>query len=63
MGQRAFLIKLAITNNTNHLMSEFFDQVFCESNKEFSLIVEDNGKVAYAYLLQQKKHNRRYMAL
>lgn len=33
-------------------MTEFFKQFFCEKNEEYSVIVEDDGKVAYAYLYQ-----------
>ena len=32
-------------------MSEFYKQLFCENNQKYSVIVEDDGKVAYAYLL------------
>lgn len=33
-------------------MSEFYDQIFCESNPEYSIVVKDDGRVAYAYLLE-----------
>lgn len=32
-------------------MTEFFDQFFCEANNDYSVVVEDDGRVAYAYLL------------
>jgi hypothetical protein len=31
-------------------MSEFFLQLFCELNESYSVIIEDDGRVAYAYL-------------
>lgn len=33
-------------------MSNFFDQFFCEEDKMYSIIIEDDTKVAYAYLLK-----------
>ncbi|MEM8940479.1 MAG: hypothetical protein AAGC64_14165 [Bacteroidota bacterium] len=33
-------------------MSEFYEQYFCPDNEEFSLIIDDNGQVCYAYLLK-----------
>jgi len=32
-------------------MTEFYKQFFCEMNQNYSLIIEDDGRVAYAYLL------------
>lgn len=32
-------------------MSEFYQQYFCPYDEKYSLIIEDNGQVAYAYLL------------
>lgn len=32
-------------------MTEFYNQFFCEQNERYSIIIEDDGKVAYAYLL------------
>lgn len=32
-------------------MTEYFGQFFCESNDRYSVVIEDNGRVAYAYLL------------
>jgi len=34
-------------------MSEFYKQLFCENNQHYSVIVEDDGRVAYAYLLSE----------
>jgi hypothetical protein len=31
-------------------MSEFYTQIHCPLNSNYSVVVEDNGKVAYAYL-------------
>lgn len=36
-------------------MSEFFVQLFCDQNKVYSIIIEDDGKVAYAYLILAKE--------
>lgn len=33
-------------------MSEFFLQLFCDLNEAYSLIIEDDGRVAYAYLMK-----------
>ena len=33
------------------MKTEFFDQFFCEANNDYSVVVEDDGRVAYAYLL------------
>jgi len=33
-------------------MSEYYQQYFCSYNEDSSLIIEDDGKVAYAYLLK-----------
>lgn len=33
-------------------MSEFFHQVHCKDNEEYSVIIEDDGVVAYAYLFK-----------
>ena len=35
-------------------MSKFYQQYFCIDDDFFSLIIEDNGKVAYAYLLKKR---------
>jgi hypothetical protein len=35
--------------------SEFFQQYICQTQPEFSVVIEDNGKVAYAYLLETDK--------
>lgn len=32
-------------------MTEFYKQFFCKTNQSYSLIIEDDGRVAYAYLL------------
>ena len=32
-------------------MAEFFDQFFYNETDKHSLIIDDNGKVSYAYLL------------
>lgn len=34
-------------------MTEFYDQQSCELNEDYSVIIEDDGKVAYAYLLNE----------
>ena len=31
-------------------MSEFFEQIFCKHCKDYSVIIEDDGRVCYAYL-------------
>lgn len=33
-------------------MTEFYQQYFCPDNESYSVIIEDDGKVAYAYLLE-----------
>lgn len=33
-------------------MSTFYFQFFCEFDRHYSLILEDDGRVAYAYLLE-----------
>ena len=33
------------------MKTEFFDQFFCEANNDYSVVFEDDGRVAYAYLL------------
>jgi len=33
-------------------MSTFFLQIFCEFDPHYSLLIEDNGRVAYAYLYE-----------
>lgn len=35
-------------------MSEFFLQLYCDSNSSYSLIIEDDGRVAYAYLMNNE---------
>ena len=35
-------------------MSEYFTQVFCEENYRYSVVIEDDGRVAYAYLLEDE---------
>ena len=37
-----------------NFMSEFYKQYFCPFNDIYSLIVEDDGKVSYAYLLKER---------
>ena len=32
-------------------MTTYYDQVFSESDSDYSVIIEDDGKVCYAYLL------------
>ena len=36
-------------------MSEYYDQIFCEIHEEYSIVIEDDGRVCYAYLLQDDK--------
>jgi len=36
-------------------MSEFFLQLFCDLNESYSLIIEDDGQVTYAYLLKDEE--------
>ena len=31
-------------------MSNFFEQIFCTHCKDYSVIIEDDGRVCYAYL-------------
>jgi len=33
-------------------MSEFFVSIVCDDCEEFSVVIEDDGRVAYAYLLE-----------
>lgn len=33
-------------------MSEFYKQLVCEENTQYSVVVEDDSKVAYAYLFK-----------
>jgi len=33
------------------MKTEFFDQFFCEANNDYSVVFEDDGRAAYAYLL------------
>ncbi|TDQ09202.1 hypothetical protein [Pedobacter metabolipauper] len=33
-------------------MTEFYNQFFCEDNPQYSVTIEDDGKVAYAYLFK-----------
>jgi hypothetical protein len=35
-------------------MSEFFLQIFCDLNIAYSVIIEDDGRVAYAYLMKDE---------
>jgi len=35
-------------------MSEYFNQFFCDFNNRFSVIIEDDGKVAYGYLMDDE---------
>jgi len=35
-------------------MNEFYQQYFCPYDEKYSVIIEDNGKVSYAYLLKLK---------
>lgn len=36
-------------------MEEFFMQIKCDSNSRYSVIIEDNGTVAYAYLMDEER--------
>ena len=36
-------------------MSEFYKQEFCEANQKYSVIIEDDDRVAYAYLLCERE--------
>lgn len=36
-------------------MESFFSQFECEMNREYSIVIEDDGKVAYAYLFQKEE--------
>lgn len=33
-------------------MTKFYNQFFCEERKEYSVYIEDNSRVAYAYLFK-----------
>jgi hypothetical protein len=35
-------------------MSDFFKQLFCDFNETFSIIIDDDGRVAYAYLCENE---------
>jgi len=35
-------------------MREFYDQIFSQQNDCYSVVIEDDGKVAYAYLLKEE---------
>jgi hypothetical protein len=35
-------------------MNSFFCQYFCEGNQKFSAVIEDDGKVCYAYLMEHQ---------
>jgi hypothetical protein len=35
-------------------MSEFFSRWFCNFNKSYSLAIEEDGRVAYAYLMYEE---------
>ena len=35
-------------------MNEFYQQYFCPYDEKYSVIIEDNGRVSYAYLLKLK---------
>ena len=37
------------------VMSRFYSQFVCSNNPEFSIIIEDDGKVAYAYMINDNK--------
>lgn len=36
-------------------MSKFYKQIFCDGDLKYSVVIEDNGRVAYAYLLYEKE--------
>jgi len=36
-------------------MTEYFNQYFNPENESYSIIIEDDGKVAYAYLLREEE--------
>lgn len=38
-------------DNTCKFMTGFFKQMFCDTDKRYSVVVEDDGRVCYAYLL------------
>ena len=49
--------KNKILNNIepkNIIMREFYVQIFSQQNDCYSVVIEDDGKVAYAYLLKEK---------
>lgn len=35
-------------------MSNFFSQWFCDFNTSYSLVIEEDGRVAYAYLMNEE---------
>lgn len=36
-------------------MTEFFKQFFYDANNKYSVVIEDDGKVCYAYLMDNKE--------
>ncbi|MEQ9168891.1 MAG: hypothetical protein RLO12_21715 [Fulvivirga sp.] len=36
-------------------MSEFYNQFFCKEDERYSLIIEDDGRVCYGYLLYKEQ--------
>lgn len=36
----------------NNYMNGFYEQFFCEQNNDYSVIIEDDGRVCYAYLME-----------
>jgi hypothetical protein len=36
-------------------MTDFFSQIFCDFDPIYSVIIDDDGRVAYAYLYEEEK--------
>ena len=36
-------------------MSKYYNQSFCETNNNYSVIIDDDGDVAYGYLIEDEK--------
>ena len=36
-------------------MTNFYDQFYCDKCNEYSIVIDDDGRVCYAYLLSNKK--------
>jgi len=36
-------------------MEDFFKQIICDTDGKYSVVIEDNGQVCYAYLLEDKE--------